>query len=62
MNPVISERIELKTGISIKRFATQCKKVMDVRLPDELNQKEILVIGKFTETVSVILKNLSIPR
>jgi hypothetical protein len=62
MNPVIFEPIELKTGISIKRFVTQCKKVMDARMPDGLTQKEILVKGKFTETIRLILKNLSIPQ
>lgn len=58
---VISKHIELKTGLSIRKFITECKKITDARMFNSLTQKEIVIKGKITDTGSEILKNLSIP-
>ena len=46
---VISKHIELQTGLSIKRFITECKKITDARMINTLIQKELIVIGRVTE-------------
>lgn len=58
---VISKHIELKTGISIKKFVTESKRVTDARMINSLTQKEIIIKGKLTKTTTAILQNLSIP-
>jgi transposase len=58
---VISKHIELKTGLSIRKFITESKRVTDARMLNSLIQKEITIKGKLTDTANAILQNLGIP-
>ncbi|MFN5369995.1 IS1634 family transposase [Flavobacterium sp.] len=58
---VISKHIELKTGLSIRKFITENKRVTDARMFNSLIQKEIIIKGKLTDTANAILQNLGIP-
>jgi len=51
----ISKHIEIKSGMSIKRFITEAKKVADARMFNNLTQKEVIVKGKLTKTSQDLL-------
>ena len=55
---VISKHIEIKTGMSIRRFNTQAKKVTDAKMLNKLTQKEVIVKGKVTKTDEELLSKL----
>ncbi len=57
---VISKHIEIKTGISIRRFNTEVKKVADARMNNKLIGKEVIVKGKITQTAETILSKLNL--
>jgi transposase len=57
---VISKHIEIKTGISIRRFNTEAKKVADARMLNKLTRKEVMVRGKLTQTAETILSKLNL--
>jgi transposase len=57
---VISKHIEIKTGISIRRFNTEAKKVADARMLNKLTAKEVIVAGKLTQTAETILSKLDL--
>jgi transposase len=56
----ISKHIEIKTGLSIKRFITEAKKVADARMINKLTHKEIIVKGKITEKLEELLVKLGL--
>lgn len=57
---VISKHIEIKTGISIRRFNTEAKKVADARMLNKLTSKEVIVAGKITQTAETFLSKLNL--
>jgi transposase len=57
---VISKHIEIKTGMSIKRFNTEAKKVTDAKMLNKLIQKQMIVKGKLTETAEELLPKLNL--
>ncbi|MCZ2222929.1 MAG: hypothetical protein LC122_04790 [Chitinophagales bacterium] len=57
---ILSKHIELKIGSSIKHFITECKKVTDTRMLNTITQKELIVKGKMTNTVTQFLSKLNL--
>lgn len=57
---VISKHIELKTGISIKKFIHECKKMTDARLKNKISGKEIRIRTGITPHVSEILSKFGL--
>ena len=57
---VISKHIEIKTGISIRRFNTEAKKVADARMLNKLTGKEVIVGGKLNQSAENILSKLNL--
>jgi transposase len=57
---VISKHIEIKTGISIRRFNTEAKKVTDAKMLNKLTRKEVIVKGKITEIAEGLLSKLNL--
>lgn len=57
---VISKHIELQTGLSIKRFITECKKITDARMINTLTQKELIIKGRVTEIAEAFLSKLNL--
>ncbi len=57
---VISKHIELKTGVSIKKFLTETKKVTDGRLINKITGEEITIRSKMSDTVSEFLRKLNL--
>lgn len=54
---VVSKQIELQTGLSIREFIYQCKKVTDARMLDKINNKELTIRAKVNpETQKIIAK------
>ena len=58
---VISKHIELKTGISIKRFVTDLKKVTDARMLNKITNKEIQIRTNLEPKIIEYLMKLSVP-
>lgn len=56
----ISKHIEIKTGVSIKRFITEAKKVTDARMINKLTQKEVEVPGKLTKESEELIDKLNL--
>lgn len=52
---VISKHIELESGISIKKFICECKKVTDARLLNHITGKEVRIRAMLTPTLAEIL-------
>lgn len=57
---VISKHIEIKTGISIRRFNAEFKKVADARMLNKLTLKEVVVKAKPTDATKEILSKLNL--
>lgn len=57
---VISKHIEIKTGLSIRRFNTEAKKVTDAKMLNKLTRKEVIVKGKITEIAEGLLLKLNL--
>jgi len=57
---VISKHIEIKTGLSIRRFSTEAKKVTDAKMLNKLTMKEVIVKGKLTKTAEELLSKLNL--
>jgi len=57
---VISKHIEIKTGLSIRRFNNEAKKVTDAKMLNKLTRKEVIVKGKITETTEGLLLKLNL--
>lgn len=56
----ISKHIEISTGLSIKRFNTEIKKITDGRMISKLSQKEVAIKGKLTERAQSIVSKLKL--
>ncbi len=57
---VISKHIEIKSGLSIRRFNTETKKVTDAKMLNKLTGKELIVKGKLTKTAEELLSKLNL--
>lgn len=57
---VISKHIEIKTGMSIRRFTTEAKKITDAKMFNKLTQKEVIVKGKLSQTAQELLVKLNL--
>ena len=55
---VVSKHIELCTGISIKEFIYQCRKVTDARMLDKINNREINIRAKISPGLQKIIDKL----
>jgi transposase len=58
---VIAKHIEMKTGDSIRKFITECKKVSEGRLLNHMTNKEIRLKGKTTPKTEEYLTKLNTP-
>lgn len=57
---VISKHIELKTGISIRRFITVAKKTTDTKMFYKLTQKQIIVKRRITKSLDELFAKLKL--
>lgn len=57
---VISKHVEIKTGLSIRRIITECKKIIDARMHNTITQKEIIIKGRVTEKAEAFLSKLNL--
>ncbi len=57
---VVSKHIELSTGVSIKRFVTECKKVTDARIRNEITNKEIRIRSQISNQILKYLHDLNL--
>lgn len=58
---VVAKHIELKTGDSIRKFITECKKVSEGRMLNHITNKEIRFKGQITPRTAEYLSKLSAP-
>jgi transposase len=56
----ISKHIEIKTGLSIRRFITEAKKVTDAKMVNKLTHKEVIVKGKITKKMEELILKLNL--
>lgn len=54
----LSKHIEIKTGLSIRRFITEAKKVTDAIMVNKITQKEVIVKGKVTHNLEELVVKL----
>ena len=57
---VISKHIELDTRQSIRKFITECKKVTDARIFNQITNKEIRIRTKLSPEILKILQSLNL--
>ena len=57
---VVSRHIELRTGLSIRKFIHECKKVTDARLKNKLTGKENRIRANHTPTTTEILSKFDL--
>ena len=57
----VSKHIEIKTGVSIREFITQAKKITDARLMNQINKKEITMRVPVTKVIRKIIAKLNLP-
>lgn len=57
----VSKHIEIKTGVSIREFITQAKKITDARLMNQINKKEITMRVPVTKEIRKIIAKLNLP-
>ena len=57
----VSIHIEIKTGVSIREFITQAKKITDARLMNQINKKEITMRVPVTKEIRKIIAKLNLP-
>lgn len=57
---VVSKHIELTTGVSIRKFVTEFKKVTDARIFNKLTNKEIRIRTKYNDKILKLLQVLSL--
>lgn len=60
MSLVVSKHIELKTGVSIKKFINECKKITDGRILNQITNKEILIRVKLNQKITNFLQSLDL--
>jgi hypothetical protein len=56
----ISKHIEIKTGLSIRRFITEAKKVTDAKMVNKLTYKEVIVKEKITKKMEELILKLNL--
>lgn len=61
MSLVVAKHIEIETGLSIRRFNTELKRISDARLFNTITKKEILLKGKMDPKISNIIQKLNLP-
>jgi len=58
---VITKHIELKTGVSIRKFIDEVKKIADGQLLNQITNKVVIVKAKPTDKMNGFIANLSSP-
>jgi hypothetical protein len=58
---VISKHIELKAGISIRKFIDEAKKIVDGQILNHATNKTVTVKAQTTEKMKWILSKLDAP-
>ena len=58
---VISKHIELDTRQSIRKFITECKKITDARIFNQITNKEMRIRTKLTTEIEKIMQSLNLP-
>ena len=58
---VISKHIELQTKVSIRKFVTECKKITDARMLNQITNKEIRIRTRLSPQIAEYLQNLNAP-
>ena len=56
----LSKEIELGTGVSIRKFTTECKKVTDARIFNLITSKEIKIRAKASQEMKTYLEKLNL--
>jgi transposase len=51
----IYQDIEIKTGLSIRSFITEAKKITDAKMVNKLTHKEVIVKGKITRKMQELM-------
>lgn len=57
----ISKHIELKTGISIRRFIDESKKIVDGEILNHITQKVVTVKAQPTQKMKELIAKLKAP-
>ena len=57
---ITSRHIELETGISIKKFIQECKKITDGRILNKITNKEIQLRVKLSPIIIEIIEKLKL--
>lgn len=58
---VISKHIELKTGISIRKFIDESKKIVDGEILNHITQKKVIIKAQPTQNMKELIAKLEIP-
>ena len=61
MSLVVSKHIELQTGVSIRKFNTEMKKVTDARMINQITNKELRIRSQINVDIKQILEKLNLP-
>jgi transposase len=61
MSLVVSKHVELQSGVSIKRFNTEMKKVTDARMINQITNKELRIRSQISNDIKQILQKLNLP-
>jgi len=57
MSLVISKHVDLQSGVSIKRFDTEMKKVTYARMINQITNKELRIRSQISDDIKQILQN-----
>ena len=57
---VLSKHVELSTGNSIKKFITECKKITDARMINQITNKEIKIRTRLSKEMVDFLRKLDL--
>ena len=57
---IISRHIELETGMSIKKFIQECKKITDGRILNKITNKELMLRVNLSPEIIDILKKINL--
>lgn len=57
----VSKYIEIKTNLSIQAFLSECKKITDAKLLNNINNKIILKRVPLSDNITVLLQKLKLP-
>ena len=61
MSLVVSKHIELQTGVSIRKFNTEMKKVTYARMINQITNKELRIRSQISIDIKQILQKLNLP-